>query len=110
MCMARLSALTASFWQPSITPVRKDTASWYGMLPAARPSTTSPRSSEAFVSIAFSSKGNYLAYGGIDGSTVLTVPDFRRHSLVRFGNAGSPRFSPDDKLVAFVDKQFGAIR
>src|SRR5262249_26597990 len=45
-----------------------------------------------------------------DGGAVLEGPKFQRHSLVRFGNSGSVRFSPDDKLVAFVDRQFAAIR
>jgi WD40 repeat protein/serine/threonine protein kinase len=60
--------------------------------------------------LAFSNKGQYLAYVGHDGGAVLAASKFERVNLARFGMALSVHFSPDDKLVAVADYQFGAIR
>jgi WD40 repeat protein/serine/threonine protein kinase len=60
--------------------------------------------------LAFSSKGQYLAYVGNEGGAMLVAPKFERVNLARFGMAVSVHFSPDDKLLALVDYQFHAIR
>jgi WD40 repeat protein len=58
--------------------------------------------------VAFSGKGNDLAFGGTKGCAVLAGPKFQPgNRLTRFGPAKLVRFSPDHKLVAFAD--FGLI-
>src|SRR5262249_32828092 len=57
-----------------------------------------------------SGNGHYLAYGGASGGAVLEGPEFRRLTFARFGPSISVSFSPDEKMVAFVDEQNGAIR
>jgi WD40 repeat protein/serine/threonine protein kinase len=52
--------------------------------------------------VAFSSNGNYLAYGGDQGGAVFAGPHFQRLQLARFGTGFSVHFSPDSKLVAFA--------
>ena len=60
--------------------------------------------------LVFSGNGHYLAYADDSGGAVLGVPDFQRLTFARFGLSGSVSFSPDEKMVAFVDLQYGAIR
>jgi WD40 repeat protein len=60
--------------------------------------------------VAFSSDGDDLAYVGAEGGAVLAGPGLQRINLVRFGPSHSVRFSPDDKFVAFFDRQAADIR
>ena len=64
----------------------------------------------AVIDLVFSGNGHYLAYVGESGGDLLGVPGFQRLSFARFGFSTSVRFSPDEKMVAFVDTQNGAIR
>jgi WD40 repeat protein len=60
--------------------------------------------------VAFSSHGNELAYVGAAGGAVLAGPRLQPITSARFGPAVSVRFSRDDKLVAFFDRQSAAVR
>jgi serine/threonine protein kinase/WD40 repeat protein len=60
--------------------------------------------------LVFSDHGHDLAYAGALGGAVLGGPEFRRLTFARFGISTSVSFSPDEKMVAFVDKHNGAIR
>ena len=60
--------------------------------------------------LVFSGNGHDLAYAGDSGGAVLGVPDFQRLSFARFGVSTSVSFSPDEKMVAFVDELNGVIR
>jgi WD40 repeat protein/serine/threonine protein kinase len=60
--------------------------------------------------LVFSGNGRELAYAGESGGAVLGGPEFRRFTFARFGVSTSVSFSPDEKMVAFVDQQNGAIR
>jgi serine/threonine protein kinase/WD40 repeat protein len=60
--------------------------------------------------LAFSGVSHDLAYTGDSGGAVLGGPEFRRLTFARFGFSTSVSFSPDGKMVAFVNQQDGAIR
>ena len=73
-------------------------------------SRTSPRTWDGSYDLVFSGNGHYLAYAGDSGGAVLEGPEFQRLTFAHFGPSTSVSFSPDEKMVAFVDEQNGAIR